>query len=415
MGLIRHFCARFWLRVWLVLLVSTAACARSNDQAPILILVSFDAWRWDYIDRAKVPNLPALAARGVRSEGLIPSFPSNTFPNHYTLVTGLLPDHHGIVDNTFNDPRFPQQFSMSAETARDPKWWGGKPLWITVREHGLRTAAIFWPGTDVVIGGVYRDYWKPYDGKVTNAARVKQALDWLALPGAQRPSFITLYFSEVDVTGHDYGPESQEVLDAASHLDSALGDLMSGIESMALAGRTTVVVVSDHGMSQLSPERQILLDDYLNPADVDVSEWSDALKVAPGAESAEQIYQALKGKHPSLSVYRREELPPDLRYGKNPRVAPIIGLVEDGWTVTTRGRVENDRKENRKRAGAHGFDPRYRSMQGLFVAAGPRVKPGLVVAPFRNVDVYDFLCTLLDLLPEPNDGEPRTTEAFLKK
>jgi len=403
------------LLVWLLLLLALASCARPSDQAPILILVSFDGWRWDYIDRASVPNLRALAARGVRSEGLIPTFPSNTFPNHYTMVTGLLPDHHGIVDNTFSDPNFPDRFSLSSEAATDPKWWGGKPLWSTAREHGLRTASMFWPGSDVAIGGVRPDYWKRYDGTVTNAARVTQVLDWLALPQEQRPTFITLYFSEVDTAGHDYGPESQEVLDAAAHLDGALGDLLSGIESLRLAGRTTMVVVSDHGMSQLSPDRRILLDDYIDPSAVDISEWSGAVKLAPGARSADQIYQALKGKHPALSVYRREELSPELQYGKNPRVSPIVGIVEDGWTVTTRERVESDSRENRKRAGAHGFDPKYPPMRGLFVVAGPRVKPGLVVAPFRNLDVYDFLCALLDVLPEPNDGDPRTTQGFLKK
>src|SRR6185503_3485132 len=156
-----------------------------------------------------------------------------------------------------------------------------------------------------------------------------------------------------DTAGHDYGPESQEVLDAATHLDSALGDLISGVESLGLLARTSLVVVSDHGMSQLSPERRILLDDYLNPSDVDIPEWSGAVKVAPGAQSVDQIYRALKGKHPALGMYSREELPPDLQYGKNPRVSPIIGLVEDGWTVTTRERLERDRQENRKSAGAH--------------------------------------------------------------
>jgi predicted AlkP superfamily pyrophosphatase or phosphodiesterase len=401
--------------VWLFVLIAAASACARTAQDPILILISFDGWRWDYIDRASVPNLRALAARGVRAEGLIPSFPSNTFPNHYTLVTGLLPDHHGIVDNTFNDPMFPERFSLSSETSRDPKWWGAEPLWATATQHGKRSASMFWPGSDVAIGGVRPDYWKPYDGKLPNAARVKQVLEWLALPPQERPSFITLYFSEVDTAGHDYGPESQEVLDAAAHLDAALGELLSGIESSGLLTRTTVVVVSDHGMSQLSRDRRILLDDYLNPSAVDISEWSGAVKVAPGAEPVDQIYQALKGKHPALAIYKREELPADLQYGKNPRVSPIIGLADDGWTVTTKERLERDREQGRKSAGAHGFDPKYRSMHGLFVAAGPRVKPGLVVAPFHNIDVYDFLCTLLELLPEQNDGDPRTTQAFLNK
>ena len=157
-----------------------------------------------------------------------------------------------------------------------------------------------------------------------------------------------------------------------------------------------------------------MLDDYIDPATVDVSEWSGAVKIAPATESADRIYRALKGKHPALSIYRREELPADLRYGTSPRVPPVIGLVEDGLTVTTRARLERDLKDGRTNAGAHGFDPKHRSMHGLFVAAGPRLKPGLVVAPFHNIDVHDLLCTLLELRPDQNDGNPRTTQAFLK-
>ncbi len=399
--------------MWLVVLIAAASACARTAQDPILILISFDGWRWDYIDRANVPNLRALAARGVRSEGLIPSFPSNTFPNHYTIVTGLLPDHHGIVDNTFADPALPARFSMSSETSRDPKWWGGKPLWALVKEKGRRSASMFWPGSEVAIGGVRPDYWRPYDGKVTNASRVQQVLDWLALPAGDRPSFITLYFSEVDTAGHDYGPESQEVLLAAAHLDDALGALMSGIESLGLLSRTSVVVVSDHGMSQLSPDRTIVLDDYLDPATVDVSEWSGAVKMAPTG-SAEQVYQALKDKHPALAIYRREELPVDLEYGSNPRVSPIVGLADDGWTVTTRARQARDREQGRRSAGAHGYNPAFPSMHGLFVAAGPRVKQSLVVPRFPNVDVYDFLCTLLGLPPDRNDGNAGTAQAFLK-
>src|SRR5713101_5394570 len=207
------------------------------DPDPILILVSFDGWRWDYIDRQPAPNLRALAARGVRATALIPSFPVLTFPNHYTLVTGLYPEHHGIVGNVMRDPLMPDKFTMRAETAKDARWWGGEPLWVTAIRQGRRADAMFWPGSEAAIGGVRPTEWRSFDDKVLNADRVKQVLDWLALPPDQQPSFVTLYFSEVDHAGHDYGPDSPQVLEAAHHLDEALGQLVSGVRTLGILDR----------------------------------------------------------------------------------------------------------------------------------------------------------------------------------
>ena len=253
------------LSAWLlVLALSVLGCRGPDTGSPILVLISFDGWRWDYIDRANVPNLRALASRGVRAEGLIPSFPSMTFPSHYTIVTGLYPERHGIISNNIVDPGFGERFSMSADTANDPRWWGGEPLWVTAIRQRRRAASMFWPGSEAPISGVHPTYWKPFDDAVPNAARVKQVLEWLALPPDEQPSFVTVYFSDVDTAGHDFGPESTEVLHAASRLDQALGDLVTGIQKLRLLDRTSVIVVSDHGMSQQSDSRIILLDDYLD-------------------------------------------------------------------------------------------------------------------------------------------------------
>jgi predicted AlkP superfamily pyrophosphatase or phosphodiesterase len=389
--------------LWVVSLAAQAS--------PILILISFDGWRWDYIDRAAVPNLKALAARGVRSEGLIPSFPTVTFPNHYTIVTGLVPDRHGIVGNAMFDRTIgPEKFTMASATAKDPRWWGGEPIWATAMKQGRKSAAMFWPGSEAI----KPTYWRAFDDRVSNDDRVTQVLDWLKLPEGERPSFNTLYFSEVDHAGHDAGPDSPELLAAANHLDQALGKLLAGVDALGLTGRTTFVVVSDHGMTQTSKDRLIFLDDYVDPSDVEVVEWSPNVAInlrRPGSPAAlEAVYRGLYNKHPALHVYKKENLPAWLQYGKHPRVPAIVGVAEKGWTITTRPLAA---LRLRAYGGAHGYDPRNRDLHGLFVAAGPRVRRGYLAPEFQNIHIYEFMCELLGLKPARNDGDPAQTFSFI--
>ncbi|MEQ1910309.1 MAG: ectonucleotide pyrophosphatase/phosphodiesterase [Vicinamibacterales bacterium] len=393
----------------------STACGRAASH-PLVVLVSLDGWRWDYIDRASAPNLRALAARGVRASSLIPSFPPKTFPNHYTLVTGLYPEHHGIVANVMIEPGFPERFTMSAETAKDSRWWGGEPVWVTAIRQGQRSASMFWPGSEALIGGVRPTYWRPFDDAVPNEDRVRQVIDWLALPAHAQPSFVTVYFSEVDTAGHRSGPDSPQVMEAAAHLDQALGDLIAGVGRLELLDRTTFVVVSDHGMSQLSDERRIFLDDYLDLSTVSITEWSPNLGLTPRSRSVDDVYSALKGKHPALDIYRKQETPSHLHYRDNPRIPPIVGLAHDGWTITSHARVEEDREKGRRNdLGAHGFDPTTQPMHGVLVAAGPGLRHGVVVPSLENVHVYEFLCDLLGLKPAPNDGSRVATQAFFQK
>ena len=317
-----------------LLLVAALACfaaprAQEAD-VPIVVLIALDGWRWDYLARADAPNLRALASRGVRAEALIPSFPTKTFPNLYTIVTGLHPENHGIVSNVIVDPEFPQRFTMSSSTARDARWWGGEPIWVTAVRHSRRAAAMFWPGAEAAIGGVRPTYWRRFDDGVSNAARVRQVLRWLDLAPDERPSFIALYFSDVDDAGHRHGPDSPRVFEAARRVDAALGDLISGLHQRSLLDRTTLVVVSDHGMSQVESNRAIFLDDYLRLSTVDVVEWSPNVGLLPRSTTVEGIYRALKDKHPALAVYRREDIPSDLHYRNSNRIPPIVGLAGGG-------------------------------------------------------------------------------------
>jgi predicted AlkP superfamily pyrophosphatase or phosphodiesterase len=393
---------------------STSAAQPRPPADPILILVSFDGWRWDYTTKEPAPNLRAFAARGVRATELIPSFPSFTFPNHYTIVTGLYPGHHGIIANTIEDPGFPERFTMSAQTARDARWWGGEPIWVTAIRQGRRAAAMFWPGDEAPIDGVRPTYWRPFDTNVTSTERVQQVLDWLALPPEQRPSFIGLYLEEVDHAGHDFGPGSPELRTAVSHLDAGLQQLLDGIKRAGLADRTTTVVVSDHGMAAASEQRLIFLDDYIDLDSVDLIEAGEFLQIAPVSGTVDALYQSLRGKMPHLTVYRREEIPARYHYRDNPRIAPIVAVVDEGWILTSH-RAEAKRKPDaKKRNGSHGYDPALASMHGLFAATGPAIREGVVVKPFQNIHVYDFMCRVLNLKPAPNDGDPAVTSGFFR-
>jgi predicted AlkP superfamily pyrophosphatase or phosphodiesterase len=392
-----------------VVLGVLAAGAWRQGAPPVVVLISLDGWRWDYLDRANAPNLKSLAARGVRAEGLISVFPSNTFPSHYSIVTGLYPEHHGILSNNMWDPQMKERFTMSGPTAGDARWWGGEPIWVTATRQGRRSAAMFWPGSDVAIGGARPDYWRRFDNAVPSADRVRQVVDWLALPEATRPSFVTLYFSEVDSAGHEFGPESAEVMAAAENLDRMIGRLVADVGRLGLGDRVTYIVVSDHGMAELSPDRRVFLEDYVDPASLDVIEWGAFLQIVPRTTTVGEVYRAMKDRHPAMSVYLREEMPERLRFRTHPRTPPIMALAAEGWTITTRARVEESRRPSR---GAHGYDPAFPSMKALFIAAGPGLRAGVVVRPFESVHIYELLCRVLGVKPAKNDGDPSVTREF---
>jgi predicted AlkP superfamily pyrophosphatase or phosphodiesterase len=272
---------------------------------------------------------------------------------------------------------------------------------------------MFWPGSEAPIQGVRPADWVPFDDDVPSADRVAKVLEWLALPPDRRPSFVTLYFSEVDHAGHDFGPDSPELTAAAAHLDAALGQLLDGVKRLGLDDRTTIVVVSDHGMTPTPASRLIFLDDYVDLYDLDYVEMGSLLLARPYPGLLEPIYRQLRGKVPHVKIYKREDTPAHLHYRDNPRIQPIVGLADEGWTLTTHEREAERKPDARPRGGAHGYDPKLRSMHALFVAAGPAVRRGVVVAPFENIHIYDFLCAILNLTPAKNDGDARVLRPLL--
>jgi predicted AlkP superfamily pyrophosphatase or phosphodiesterase len=400
----------------LAAVLSAAASQVLPPDRAILILISIDAFRWDYLDRFKPPTLTRLAREGVRAEGLIPQFPSKTFPNHYTIVTGLTLAHHGIISNNMKAPDVPGDFSMSnRDVLADPRWWGGEPIWNTAEKQGRKASSMFWPGSETLINGRRATYWMTYDDDMSHADRVKKTLDWLALPEKDRPSFLTVYYADVDSAGHSRGPDSQDVRDAVMKVDRSIGELVAGVQKLGLADRVHYVVVSDHGMAALSPDRMIVLDDYIDVNTVDVVDWSPILALSPKDGNVDKLYAALKGKHPALEVYRASEIPAAYNLAGHPRLQPIIGIAKEGWFVTSK-REEGRWAEPDRHApgGTHGYDARVKSMQGLFIAEGPRIKSGKVVKPFQNIHIYDFMCAVLGLQPAKNDGDPAVTRDMLR-
>jgi predicted AlkP superfamily pyrophosphatase or phosphodiesterase len=410
---------RAWLCAALLALAciggsATPSAQPTNPDAPIVVLISIDGWRWDYLDRFEPPTLTRLARTGVRAEGLVPVFPSKTFPNHYTIVTGQYPARHGIVSNAMVDPALPGRFTLSnRDVQQDTRWWGGEPLWVTAERQGRIAATMFWPGSDVEIAGDRPTHWRLFDNELPDAARVDQLLEWLKQPEPRRPTFLTLYFSAVDTEGHDAGPDSRETREAAHRIDQALDRLVAGVGALGLTTRLHYVIVSDHGMAPLSPERTIVLDDYLDVSRVDLVDVSPILGINPRASSSDEIYRALKNKHRALQVYRRHELPDEFRLRGHPRLAEVVGIADDGWHLTTRAQLARDK--GRVPGGTHGYDPRHRSMHGLFVATGTRFRRGAVVPAFENVHLYEMICRVLDLRPAPNDGSSAVTESFLTR
>lgn len=398
----------------LAALLSTAS-APEQRLDPTIILVGLDGFRWDYMERGVTPNLDRLAARGVRAERLIPPFPTTTFPSFYTVATGLHPESHGIVANTMYDPVFRSWFRIRDTSAvRDGRWWGGEPIWVTAEKQGQTAATFFLPGTEAPVAGIRPTYWKPFDRSIPKAARIAQILRWLELPPGQRPTFITLYLGEVDAVAHDYDPDSApEVTAAIRRVDATLGDLFDGLEERGLLDEINIIVVSDHGMAATSPERVIFVDDYVDLEKANVVDWSPVLALRPREDDLEEVYDALADAHPHLAVYRKREIPERLHYRSHRRIAPIIGIADEGWSTSNRRYYERNR--DRFTGGTHGYDNALLSMGALLVAAGPAFERGRVTPPIHSVHLYDLMCHILGLEPAPNEGNLDSVRLLLRE
>lgn len=401
-----------------------SACATVPGPSPGIpaadrqvLLVSVDGLGADAVGSGTMPTLDALAGAGVHAAWMNPSYPTLTFPNHYTIVTGLRPDHHGIVNNTMRDPALGRFSLGNREAVGDPRWWGGKPAWVTLQERGGHAATMFWPGSEAPIAGMHPDEWRRFDASVTAEVRVDQVLGWLDRDDPGRPGLVTLYFDQVDHEKHAWGPGSPQARQAEADVDAALARLLSGLQARGLRERVDLIVVSDHGMAAVPPGQREYLDDYLAGAGLlasalDVVSRGTAVGVNPAQGSdAAAVEAALLGRHAHAECWRKEALPARWHYGSHARVPSIVCQADVGWILTTRGTTAS---AARHATGAHGYAPEAPEMRAVFVADGPRFADGVRLPPFDNVDVYPLLMRLLGVPAEPNDGDPHTFDHALR-
>ena len=375
----------------------------------VVLLVSIDGLPASMLGTGALPTLDRLAADGVRAEWMNPSYPTLTFPNHYTLVTGLRPDHHGVVHNNMIDTQLGRFISKEA-MADDGRWWGGEPIWSTLQKQGGIAATMFWPGSRAEIAGQRPRYSRAFDKTLKPDARVAQILAWLDLPQARRPQLLTLYFDQYDVTAHNTGARSDDALAALREIDAALARLQAGLQARGLQRHADLIVVSDHGMADVPRDNIRFLDDRLDAAAYELRSWGTLVGIVPKPGRGDDVERAFLGQQDHYRCWRKAELPAAWHYGRHPRVAPIVCQSEVGWRVQTRA---NDRWSQPVR-GEHGYPPEDPTMRSVFVAIGPAFRSGVVLAPFDNVDIYPLLAHLLDVTPAANDGDLSSTAAALK-
>ena len=372
--------------------------AQATGRDTYTVIISLDGLRWDYLDTYDVPFMNQLAREGVKAV-MQPSFPSKTFPNHYTLATGLTPDHHGIIANTFWDREKGVEFSLgNKETRADGRYYGGDPVWLTAKHQGVKTATVFWVGSDVTINGDHPTYWLDYQTQqIDYPGRVDEIIRLLKLPEKDRPHLVMAYFEEPDRSGHNYGPMNRLTRRAIEDMDLLLSNLWARIQLLPIADKVNFIVTGDHGMTSVDPKRFVDIDDVVT------KEWYDrfcndypTLIYASAPEYIDSIYNALQSVD-HIRAWKKEDVPAYLGYGTNKNIGDVVVLPDVGWLFAD--------KPSKKQRGSHGFDHMAADMQVGFRAIGPDFKVGYEKPDrFRNVCVYPLLCYLLGVTPSPNDG-----------
>lgn len=390
----------------LLLGVIGISCSPKEKTPTYTVIVSLDGFRWDYPEMYDTPHLDRIARMGV-SATMQPSYPASTFPNHYTLATGLVPDHHGIVNNSFWDQENQRRYSMGdSATRNNPAYYGGEPIWITAQKQGVLTGNLYWVGSDIAIKDMYPTYFKYWAApkRLTFEQRVDTALAWLQKPEADRPRLIMLYMEEPDGVGHRFGPGGRETGDRVAELDRLMGSLYARLQQLDIADKVNLIVTSDHGMTDVSAARFVDYTDYLKPEWIEKMDGSNPTSIFTRTEFRDSVYLALKSVT-HLNVWKKEEIPSEIQYGSSSRIGDIVVAPEVGWQFSDKPSWY---------MGAHGYFPADKDMQVVFRACGPDFKENYQSQGFRNVDIYPLLSRLLDITPEPTDGVASRIEDLLR-
>lgn len=374
-----------------------------------VVLVSLDGFRWDYDKLFSTPNLNYLADDGVKADRLISSFPTKTFPNHYTIATGLYPDHHGLVDNSFPASDLGLFFRMGDRSAvENPAFYGGEPVWVTAGKQGVKSASFFWVGSEAPVGGIYPAYWKKYDESITYEERIDTVIKWLSYPLNKRPELVTLYFDEPDMTSSYCGPESSETGKVVSRLDSLIGVIRLKLSTLPIADKINLIVLSDHGMGPISPSRYINLRELVPGRMIASIAGGNPVYLINPTEGKRDSVLNLLNSVKGLKAWKKSQVPPKWNYGTHPRIPEIVVVADSSWSIGTKTDGSS------LKGGAHGYDNMNSDMFAIFYAAGPAFKEDYEFNELNNTDIYNLICRILDITPAINDGDTQHIRGLLR-
>ena len=377
-----------------------------SQKSPYVILISVDGLRHDYIKKYNPPTLSKIKENGLAAESLIPIFPSKTFPNHYSIVTGMYAENHGLISNSFYDPNLKKTYSLgNREAVENGVWYDGEPIWITAKKNNMVSASYFWVGSEANIKGMHPDYYLKYDHKIPGETRVDKVIEWLELPADERPHFITLYFSEVDSAGHDFGPNSKEVKTALFNVDDYINRLSKKIKKFDFP--INIIIVSDHGMTEISNKHKVILPSEIenNPKINIVGKGALSLIYIKDNSLIQSTYENLKNIN-GIDVYLKKDIPVNYHFKNNSRIPEIIISPKMPYYIAA--------EKKNIQGGTHGYDPINKDMHGIFMAIGPNIKSQSIKS-FENIHIYPFITKLLGINYDHQiDGDPSVLNNFLK-
>ncbi|WP_161891233.1 alkaline phosphatase family protein [Pontibacter russatus] len=385
----------------------------AQQQKPYVILISADGFRYDYADKYEAKNLQALRAQGVAAASMVPSFPSKTFPNHYTLVTGMYPATHGLINNHFYDPQRKEYYTMRERSkVEDGSWYGGVPLWVLAEQQQMLTASYYWVGSEAPIKGIRPTYYYLYNEDAAFEDRVETVVDWLQLPEEKRPHLITFYLPEVDHAGHDFGPDAPETKTAVQQLDANILKLTEAVATTGLP--VNFIFVSDHGMTQIDTENTLPLPAAVDTAKFIVSGGGMVVELhAKDRNAIKSTYRKLKKEAEGYKVYRKQNMPRHLHYGAKAdafhRIGDILLLTEAPLVFNFSARPPAP--------GAHGYDPaEVKDMHATFYAWGPAFRKGIRITAYQNIHIYPLVAEILGLpYTHKIDGKKELAAEVLKR
>lgn len=384
------------------------------QSSPYVLLVSFDGFRWDYLNRDITPNLDAVIESGVKASSLRPTFPSKTFPNHLSIVTGMYPENHGIIFNRFEEITTGEIYQLSDTAAvRNPHWYKGEAFWTTAGKNDILTASFFWPGSELHDKNRRPTYFKQYEHNLPYRERIDGVIDWLQLPQSKRPHFITLYFHDTDSFGHEFGPNSAEINQSIQRIDTLVGYLNNELSKIGMKDSVNIIFVSDHGMTEISTTRTINIDAFLEGLNYKLGGSKPLAMIEPNTDDYDSVYARLERNQHHFKLYKKENMPSYYHFNKNDNIFSLLLVADLGWSIVNSELLLSMSKYTGK--GNHGYDNNEIDLHGIFAAVGPNFKNGYRTGTIWNIDIYPLLCKIFTIPPNPNiDGNLERIEFLLK-